>query len=112
MSDLVIRDINSIKIHTFTDLVNYFIRVNQFEGAIECASGIYYRGEQVTSNSQPMTFIEMFDPTGEDTFPYRRDTTDGSAVLFNDIVRTNNIETLTKLARKYFFHTLDNMKWI
>lgn len=110
--DLVIRDINAVKVHTFVDLVNYFIKVNQFEGAIECVSGIYYRGEQVTSNSRPMTFIEMFDPTHEDTFPYRRDTTDGSAVLFNDIVNANSIDTLTNLARKYFFHTLDNMKWI
>lgn len=112
MSDLVIRDINAVKVRTFVDLVNYFIKVNGFEGQIECASGIYYSGEQVTSNSQPMTFIEMFAPTDEDELPYRRDTTDGSAVLFNDIVRTNSIEMLTKLARKYFFNTLDNMKWI
>jgi hypothetical protein len=108
--DMVIRDINAIKVHTFVDMVNYFIRVNGFEGQIECAYGITYRGEQVTSNSTPTTYIEMFDPTCEDT--YKSVTTFNNPSLFNDIVATDNLTTIEKYARKFFFNTLDSMGWL
>ena len=111
MSDLVIRDINAVKVHTFVDLVNYFIRVNGFEGQIECAYGITYRGEQVTSISQPMTFVELFDPMGEEDI-YRQDTTLNNQSLFNEIVATDDIITIERCARKYFFYALDNIGWI
>lgn len=107
MSDLVIRDINSIKIHTFTDLVNYFIRVNGYEGQIECCSGITYRGEQVTSNSQPMSMVELIDPSDETTFC--QSTPLNNSNLFSDIVRLDSIDELMKVARRYFFERLDNL---
>lgn len=111
MSDLVIRDINAVKVHTFVDMVNYFIKVNGFEGQIECAYGITYRGELVTSNSTPMTFVEMFDPTGEKEI-YKRVTTFDNPSLFNDIVATDDLITIERCARKFFFRTLDNMDWL
>lgn len=110
--DFVIRDINAIKVHTFVDMVNYFIKVNGFEGEIECAYGITYRGEQVTSKSIPMTFIEMFDPTYEDFLIYKRVTTFDNPSLFNDIVATDDLITIERCARRFFFNTLDNMGWL
>lgn len=111
--DMFIRDINAIKVHTFVDMVNYFIRVNGFEGQIECAYGVTYRSEQVTSKSIPMTFIEMFDPTHEnEEDTYKRVTTFDDPFLFNDIVATDNLTTIEKYARKFFFNTLDNMGWL
>lgn len=111
--DFVIRDINAIKVHTFVDMVNYFIKVNGFEGEIECAYGITYRGEQVTSKSIPMTFIEMFDPTYEEEEDiYKRVTTFDNPSLFNDIVATDDLITIERCARRFFFNTLDNMGWL
>ena len=111
MSDMVIRDINAVKVHTFVDMVNYFIRVNGFEGQIECAYGITYRGELVTSKSIPMTFVEMFDPMGEEDI-YKRVTTFDNPSLFNEIVATDDLITIERCARKFFFNTLDNMDWL
>lgn len=110
MSDMVIRDINAIKVHAFVDMVNYFIKVNGFEGQIECAYGITYRGELVTSRSTPTTYIEMFDPTCEDT--YKSVTTFDNPSLFNEIVATDDLITIKRLARNFFFRTLDNMGWL
>ena len=110
--DFVIRDINAVKVHTFVDMVNYFIKVNGFEGQIECAYGITYRSELISKSTPPMTFIEMFDPTHEDGDAYKRVTTFDNPSLFNEIVATDDLITIERCARKFFFRTLDNMDWI
>ena len=107
MSDMVIRDINAIKVHTFVDMVNYFIRVNGFEGQIKCSYGTYF-----TSDRTSMTYIAMFDPTHEEDDFYKRVTTFDNPYLFNEIVATDDLITIEKCARKFFFNTLDNMGWL
>ena len=109
--DFVIRDINAIKVHTFVDMVNYFIRVNGFEGQIECVYGITYKSELVTSRSTPMTYVAMFDPMDEEEI-YKCVTTFDNSSLFNDIVATDDLITIERCARKFFFNTLDNMGWL
>lgn len=111
MSDMVIRDINAVKVHTFVDLVNYFIKVNGYEEEIQCTYGITYKGEQVTDKSEPLTFIELFD-TYNDDIVYKQYTTQNMQVLFNDIVRTDSIEELRKMALGFLFRSLDNLNMI